>query len=1416
MNNLKLGFVLIVIIQATLLSAVKDGLCPRASPYGPCVTTCGADEDCDGSKKCCSNGCGSWCLEPMCPSGQQHVDCPAQLCNYAGCPDKPQESLRCVVESCGKCSVKFINKTTGQTVNCGPVETLCKRMLAATHKKPLLLGQYVPSCDANGHFIRVQSHEAYFFCVDDRGIPDFSTRSRTQPKCPELSLCQKKRKEAEKLPPLGSFVPQCKSDGSFKEKQCHSSTGQCWCVDQNGHEWSGTRTRGDLDCTTSVCPVSVRGFDCDPMLCNTASCPAHKDATCRVNTCGKCEVEFLDKNGRKVDCFSKCQNQRLKALGTHSLDEKPAHPIIGRFVPQCAEDGSYEEVQCYGSTGYCWCVDVVGNPVVGTMNRGLPHCNKTAMGVCSGKPMFTCLRNFCQWSTCPAHPEAKCRINPCGGCKVEFIDKNSKVVDCHEGLSKCKLQEKKASAFSGSGLQPVGRFVPKCEADGSYSKIQCWSSTGYCWCVDKNGTELQGTRVRGMPVCPSQGRSKRSIKDGFCPIVKQPRTGACSNKCSSDNECQEMQKCCNVSGCGLTCQEPSFTTCPNGKPFLLCLHMCQFARCPAYPKATCFSDPCKMCKVEFHDEQGNIVNCTKGLTRCQARQKLSTGMLGEFVPKCKSDGSFEPVQSHEGYFWCVDADGKEVNGTRRHFQKPTCLSQLKSSLTLCQLQTLQSGGTPMPGRYIPQCKADGSFEEVQCHPSTGYCWCVNTQGWEIKGTKVRGRPTCSKVCAPVVCRMYCEFGWAQGPDGCDICKCKEVPIKPGFCPAVEPDQVATCTEKCSTDNDCLGNQKCCSNDCGRVCTAPEYKAKPGYCPAVDIHHVGICKSECSSDRDCQGEQKCCGNGCGRVCSAPVREACPRGAPFIMCHNNPCERASCPANPKAKCLPDNCGGCNAQFFDDNDNIVDCLASATKCQKEYLDATASPGMVGQFVPKCAADGSYAPVQCHGSIGFCWCVDRDGKELPNTRVRGQPKCATKCQKEYLDATASPGMVGQFVPKCAADGSYAPVQCHASIGFCWCVDRDGKELPNTRVRGQPKCSTKCQKENLNATQNPLIGGFVPKCNADGSYAPVQCHGSIGFCWCVDKDGKEIPDTRIRGRPTCAITFSIGPSCDDGKTWQLCGDTCKNASCTSNPDANCVAPMGGCGPDACKPKFYNRMGKEAQCLTECQQKAYQATHPALVGAFIPQCNADGSYALVQCWGSTGYCWCASEDGSEWPGTRVRGKPNCDANKGPQLLSVHVGLTFNYSLGLVKDVLGQFKESVKTQMITMFSLKENQLHGLEVQEGSILVGFSVEPASGGKDLRDFADEITEKARNHELVIEFSGITFVAEPEVMLASPMYVEEKTVSKKQEETASSSVSVTSVAFISVFCTLAVVAVALVAFKLIQKKRRSSGLEERRYLLN
>ena len=39
----------------------------------------------------------------------------------------------------------------------------------------------------------------------------------------------------------------------------------------------------------------------------------------------------------------------------------------------------------------------------------------------------------------------------------------------------------------------VGNFIPTCDADGTYSSMQCHGSTGYCWCVTQDGTEIEGT-----------------------------------------------------------------------------------------------------------------------------------------------------------------------------------------------------------------------------------------------------------------------------------------------------------------------------------------------------------------------------------------------------------------------------------------------------------------------------------------------------------------------------------------------------------------------------------------------------------------------------------------------------------------------------------------------------------------------------------------------------------------------------------------------------------------------------------------------------------------------------------------------------------------------------------------------------------
>ncbi|XP_059186825.1 nidogen-1-like [Centropristis striata] len=43
-------------------------------------------------------------------------------------------------------------------------------------------------------------------------------------------------------PAIGQYVPQCDQHGAYQPTQCHSSIGQCWCVDANGQELPNTRT----------------------------------------------------------------------------------------------------------------------------------------------------------------------------------------------------------------------------------------------------------------------------------------------------------------------------------------------------------------------------------------------------------------------------------------------------------------------------------------------------------------------------------------------------------------------------------------------------------------------------------------------------------------------------------------------------------------------------------------------------------------------------------------------------------------------------------------------------------------------------------------------------------------------------------------------------------------------------------------------------------------------------------------------------------------------------------------------------------------------------------------------------------------------------------------------------------------------
>ncbi|GFU06450.1 SPARC-related modular calcium-binding protein 1 [Nephila pilipes] len=50
------------------------------------------------------------------------------------------------------------------------------------------------------------------------------------------------------------------------------------------------------------------------------------------------------------------------------------------------------------------------------------------------------------------------------------------------------------------------------------------------------------------------------------------------------------------------------------------------------------------------------------------------------------------------------------------------------------------------GLFVPSCKEDGSYDVVQCHDSTGYCWCVDDDGKPVRGSsKLNEQPNCTEI-----------------------------------------------------------------------------------------------------------------------------------------------------------------------------------------------------------------------------------------------------------------------------------------------------------------------------------------------------------------------------------------------------------------------------------------------------------------------------------------------------------------------------------------------------------------------------------------------------------------------------------------------------------------------------------------------
>ncbi|KAF5913418.1 hypothetical protein HPG69_017036 [Diceros bicornis minor] len=65
----------------------------------------------------------------------------------------------------------------------------------------------------------------------------------------------------------------------------------------------------------------------------------------------------------------------------------------------------------------------------------------------------------------------------------------------------------------------LGAFIPRCNEEGYYKATQCHGSTGQCWCVDKYGNELAGSRKQGTVSCEEEQETSGDFGSGGSVVL---------------------------------------------------------------------------------------------------------------------------------------------------------------------------------------------------------------------------------------------------------------------------------------------------------------------------------------------------------------------------------------------------------------------------------------------------------------------------------------------------------------------------------------------------------------------------------------------------------------------------------------------------------------------------------------------------------------------------------------------------------------------------------------------------------------------------------------------------------------------------------------------------------------------------------
>ncbi|CAH1270242.1 PEBP1 [Branchiostoma lanceolatum] len=839
-----------------------------------------------------------------------------------------------------------------------------------------------------------------------------------------------------------------------------------------------------------------------------------------------------------------------------------------------------------------------------------------------GVRQVRCARDPCEVVRCPAHPDAQCLANYCGGCNAVFYDNDGNRVDCDQVTTTQPPTRPPGCEYQGQFYPPgstihethgcMGHGV-RCEEGG---QILIWDNFRY-GCCEHNGQyyEEGATITEGGVTCHCELSHTGEPASMICP---SPPTcppdvevvNCFANPCDVTSCPAHPDATCRSNYCGgcyaeffdeegneVDCDETDHSPCPPGVAMARCKRdPCEMRTCPGHPNATCQANYCGGCNAEFFDEDGNEVAC--GEAAVVERPDICP------TPTLRDDQCLLGVFKN----CSIDTD---------------CRRREKCCFNGCQKTCVHvRRRRPLPER--PGTCPAPSLSDADCSGPRLYRVCTTDLDCR------RGEKCCDLGCGQECVGVR---GRETSPDG-------PFPERPGTCPAPSLSD-ADCSgprlyRVCTTDLDCRRGEKCCDLGCGHECvavrgreTSPD-RPKPGTCPPP------LSNDECLLPRPyitctmegggCQRGYVCCDNGCGGAleCKRPVRGpmkskpgTCPASEREAPCRKG--EWSQCQGDPdcpqRQKCCSDGC----VMICQNPDTTNEPV---TKCQDQLQNTQPMPG---QFVKQCEEDGSFSTQQCHGSAGFCYCAHpQDGTIYRETGRRGEMKhdCETFWQTKVCSENSHFDTCGHgdCQPTCE---NPTPICTQVCIAGCQCDDgfalHDGTCIPMSQCeRGE---------DDLVCGENSHFdpcghGDCQPTCE---NPAPICTQVCIAGCQCDDgfalHDGTCIPmsqcergeDDSVCGENSHFDTCGHGdcqPTCENPAPicTQVCIAGCQCDDGFALHDGTCI-PMSQCesGEDdsVCGENSHFDTCGHGDCQPTCENPAPICTQVCIAG-----CQCDDGFAL--------------------------------------------------------------------------------------------------------------------------------------------------------------------------------------------------------------